>query len=121
MKTICFSGISMNHYRPQTKFAKVMFSQVSLCPQGGVCHTHTPRPEADTPRAGTSDQCMLGYTPPYPVHAGIHTLLPSAFWDTPPAQCMLGNTPIPAQCMLGYSQQAGGTHPTGMHSCSAEF
>ena len=23
-----------DHYRPQTKFAKVMFSQVSLCPQG---------------------------------------------------------------------------------------
>ena len=21
------------------------------------------------------------------------------------------------QCMLGYGQQAGGTHPTGMHSC----
>ena len=23
----------------------------------------------------------------------------------------------PTQCMLGYGQQAGGTHPTGMHSC----
>ena len=23
----------------------------------------------------------------------------------------------PRQCMLGYGQQAGGTHPTGMHSC----
>ena len=23
----------------------------------------------------------------------------------------------PGQCMLGYGQQAGGTHPTGMHSC----
>ena len=23
----------------------------------------------------------------------------------------------PAQCMLGYGQQAGGMHPTGMHSC----
>ena len=23
----------------------------------------------------------------------------------------------PSQCMLGYGQQAGGTHPTGMHSC----
>ena len=35
----------------------------------------------------------------------------------PPPQCMLGYTPPPAQCMLIYSQQAGGTHPTGMHSC----
>ena len=25
-----------NYYRPKTKFAKVMFSQVSVCPQGGV-------------------------------------------------------------------------------------
>ena len=24
----------------------------------------------------------------------------------------------PAQCILGYGQQAGGTHPTGMHSCA---
>ena len=40
--------------------------------------------------------------------------------------CMLGpETDIPrgqtapsAQCMLGYGQQAGGTHPTGIHSCS---
>ena len=43
-------------------------------------------------------QCMPGYT--YP--------LPSACWDTPP----------PAQCMLGYGEQAVGTHPTGMHTCS---
>ena len=28
----------LNFYRPQTKFAKVMFSQVSVCPQGGVYH-----------------------------------------------------------------------------------
>ena len=27
-------------------------------------------------------------------------------------------TPSPAQCMLGYDQQAGGTHPTGMQSCT---
>ena len=119
------------YYRPQTKFAKVMFSQVSVCPRGGggvclwsrggVCHT----PQADTPGADTP----LGRHP-----------LPSACWDTPPTQCMLGYTPHPtpaqcmlgytpplpsacwdtqppAQCMLGYSQQAGGTHPTGMHSC----
>ena len=63
------------YYRPQTKFAKVMFSQVSVCPLGGggwvvlcvsasgpgggdVCHTHT-RPPGQIPPA----QCMLGYTP----------------------------------------------------------
>ena len=27
----------------------------------------------------------------------------------------------PQQCMLGYDQQAGSTHPTGMHSCWSIF
>ena len=43
--------------------------------------------------------------------------------------CLLGYTPRPeadppgrhppVQCMLGCGQQAGGTHPTRMHSCFA--
>ena len=38
--TPCETGPSVNdprscYYRPQTKFAKVMFLQVSVCPQGG--------------------------------------------------------------------------------------
>ena len=58
-----------NNYGPQTKFAKVMFSQVSVCPWGGVsaplhAGIHPPGPEADTPLAGTPR-----HTPP--VHAGI--------------------------------------------------
>ena len=45
------------------------------------------------------------------VHGGVcHTHTPG---ETPP-----GQTAHPAQCMLGYAQQAGGTHPTGMQSCS---
>ena len=38
--------------------------------------------------------------------------------QTPPGQTALPGRHPPAQCMLGYGQQAGGTHPTGMHSCS---
>ena len=96
---------------------------MSVCPQGR-CLPHcmlgyTPLgPEADTPQADTPRQTPPRQTPPHPVHAGIH----------PPAQCMLGYTPPlpsaycdthtpPVQCMLGYGQQAGSTHPTGMHSC----
>ena len=96
---------SCNCYRPQTKFAKVVFSQVSVCPQvvgvGGVCpiacwgtHASPPGPEVDTPWADTT------WADIPPVHAGIHP---------------------PTQCMLGYGQQACGTHPTGMHSCSVNF
>ena len=40
--------VIINYYPPQTKFAKVMFSQVSICPQGEECLPH----------------CMLGYTSP---------------------------------------------------------
>ena len=30
-------ALALYFYRPQTKFAKVMFLQVSVCPQGGAC------------------------------------------------------------------------------------
>ena len=42
-----------NIYRPQTKFAKVMFSQVSVCPQWGEYLGRYPS-WAGTPQAGTS-------------------------------------------------------------------
>ena len=87
-------------YRPQRSCGKVMFSQASviLFTEEGVypsMHLGSPPeqtppvqtpPRADTPQADTPPQCILGYTPPCPVHVGIHTLLPSACWDTcPPA------------------------------------
>ena len=46
-------------YRSQTKFAKVMFSQVSVCPQQGCvadtppAQVHPPRQTHPPPRAGT--------------------------------------------------------------------
>ena len=43
--------LEIDFYRPQTKFAKVMFSQVSVCPRGVE---------------GLLPHCMLGYTPPGP-------------------------------------------------------
>ena len=39
---------------------------------------------------------------------------PSAYWDTTPAQCMLGYMPPPPPP----GTTADGTHPTGMHSLS---
>ena len=112
-----------------------MFSQVSVCPQGGVClwgeclpHPLGRHPPGQTP---------LGQTPPWQTPLGRHPPGQTPFpgqtppgqtspRQTPPAQCMLGYIPPcpvhagihpPAQCMLGYGLQAGGTHPTGMHSC----
>ena len=45
------------------------------------------------------------------VHRGVSATQPPGAYAPPP-----GRHP-PAQCMLGYGQQAGGTHPTGMHTC----
>ena len=74
---------------------------LSFCSQGvgGVCHPPSRHPPGRHPLGRLPWADPPGQTPPCPVHAGIHT-------------------PPPGQCMLGYSQQAGGTHPTGMHSCS---
>ena len=76
-------------YRPQRSCSKVMFLHLSVIlftggsasSPGGVCHT----PWVDLP-----GQTPPRWTPPHPVHAGIHT---------PAAQCMLGYTlPLPSAC-----------------------
>ena len=47
-----------------------------------------------------------------PVHAGIHTTIPPDQRQTP-----LGADTPPRTVHAGrYGQQAGGTHPTGMHT-----
>ena len=115
-------------------FAKVMFSQVSVCPQGAVCPiacwdtlpwTDTPNPPwADTPPPWVDTRPPLGRHPPGQTPPGRHpTLTPWA--DTPlgrhppPGQRLPppppGQTPL-ARCML-----ACGQHPTGMHSCLGNF
>ena len=90
---------------------------------------------ADTPRQIPPGRHPLGQTPlgrhlpgqkppgRYPLAdtplgrlpLGRHPLSRTCWDRYPHAHCMLGYT-SPAQWMLGYSQQAGGTHPTGMHS-----
>ena len=86
MSVLEFCHISF--YHQQTKFAKVMFSQVLFVHREVCLWSQTPPGQTHPP-----GQCMLGYTHPCPIH-------------TPPAQCM-----------LEYGQQVGSTHPTGMHSC----
>ena len=78
-----------NIYRPQTKFAKVMFSQVSVCPRGRGCLPHcmlgyipqdqrqTPpqEPEADTPpgtRGRHPPAGPPGRHPPVQTHPSVH-------------------------------------------------
>ena len=70
-------GILFHH--PQTKFTKVMFSQVSVCPRGLSTPLHA--------RIHPPDQRQ---TPPSPGTRGRHPPPPGA--DTPPPKCMLGDT-----------------------------
>ena len=61
--------------------------------------------------SGGLAHCMLGYPPSFQQ---------TPWADTPRQTHPQADTPgqtSPAQCMLAYGQQAGGTHPTGMHSC----
>ena len=59
---------------------------------------------------GCLPHCMLGCTHP---QDQSQTTPPGRH---PPAQCMLGYTPLCSACW-DTGQQAGCTHPTGMHSC----
>ena len=63
-----------NIYRPQTKFAKVMFLQVSVCPQGGGVRVtwHTPPP-------------ATMHAPPAATHAPPRNHAPPRQPRTPPS------------------------------------
>ena len=79
---------SAYYYRPQTNFAKVMFSQVSVCRQRG-CGRH--------PR-------------------GRHPLVDTTLGRHPPADTPQAETPWPDPRADG--QQVGGTHPTHSCFCN---
>ena len=81
-----------------------MFLQVSVCPRGdGRC----------------LPQCMLGYTPRtrgrHPAGADTTSVADTPSGTEPPPR---EQTPSCAVHAGRYGQQAGGTHPTGMHTCS---
>ena len=71
------------------------------------------------PQRSCSKVMFLHLSVSHSVHRGLSATRPQA--DTPKAD-PLGRHPLwaytpLAQCMLGYSQQASGTHPTGMQTC----
>ena len=108
-------------YLRQRSCGKVMFLHLSvIVSTAGGClpppWADTPLsrdPWADTPSADTPPgRPPLGRHPP-----GKHPPEQTPPGQIPPGQIPPGQTPPPAQCILGYGQQAGGTHPTGTHSC----
>ena len=91
-------------YRPQTKFAKVMFLHLSVSPFVHRVVVVHPPPDRYTPQAGTppwADTPRAGTPPGRYTPLGRHPL------DRHP----------PRQVHPRDGQWAGGTHPTGMHSC----
>ena len=108
------STVILCNYRPQTKFAMVMFLHVSVIlstggvPAQGGTGRYNPPPQACTPHPPGR------YTPP-PQAGKPH---PPGRYTPPPRQVHPPGryTPWP-QCMLGNGQQAGSTHSTGMHPC----
>ena len=93
-KTVC--------YRPQTKITKVMFSQVSVCPRGGS------RGACMAGECAWRGSCGRGACV-----AGGHV------WQG--GMCGRGGIRGRVGAYMAdttrYGQWAGGTHPTGMHSC----
>ena len=106
------------YYRPQTKFAKIMFLHLSV---SHSVHRGVPAPlhAGIHPQAGAPPLQVHspGSTPPGQVHPpAVHPRT-----GTPPSRYTPIGRYTPAQCMLRYGQQAGGTHPNGMQSCLATF
>ena len=101
---LIFLRIETHFYRPQTKFAKVMFSQVSVCPRGGV-YPWSQRGVSATPPT-------LGRCPPWQTHPlgrqplWADTPLGSACWDTHPLGNACWDTPSPSACWDTVNKQA---------------
>ena len=123
-------------YRPQRSWGKVMFLQVCVILFTGGVPDQVPPPGPGTPldqvhppRPGTPPGAR--YTP-WARHTPldqVHPPGPGTPWarHTPPGQAHTpgpGTPPGPGTHPPGpgrYGLRAGGTHPTGMHSCFKMF
>ena len=128
-------------YRPQTKFAKVMFLQVSVCPQGGhawllaggrhvwllwgghawllggACMV-APGGHAWLLQGGVCG-CSLGVCVVVPGGSGMCGCSRGRAWLLPGwGVCIVAPGGACVVFSMRYGQWVGGTHPTGMHSCN---
>ena len=107
--------VSLNCYRPQRSWGKVIFSQASVILFiGGVCLSTC----WDTTTPGTRHPHRSSRPPsPRARHNPGPGTPPGA--GTPPAAGIprSRHPPSTAEHAGRYGQRTGGTHPTGMHSC----
>ena len=125
--------IQDNNYRPQTKFAKVMFLQVSVCPQGGMrgcswgvgCAWLLPGGHAWLLWGGMHGEGGCAWWRVACVaKGGVRGEGRHAWWRGVCGEgghawqkgaCMAKGGGACMVCTASHC--AGGTHPTGMHSC----
>ena len=138
----------MFNYRPQTKFLKVMFLQVSVCPQGGLhgcqgvcvvaggicgCRGVGGMCGCCWGHAWLLGACMVARGWHVWLLGGMHGCLGAcmapgghAWWRGCAWQrghawqrgaCMVRVAWVGYDEIRRYDQWAGGTHPTGTHSC----
>ena len=112
-----------NYYRPQTKFAKVMFLQASVCPQGrgrawllpGV-HGCSRRRGVWLLRGGVHACCRGGGVRACS-RGGVRACSRGACVLAPGGRACLLRGEACVVFSMRYGRWAGGMHPTGMHSC----
>ena len=100
-----------NYYRPQTKFAKVMFLQVSVCPRGGSM------------RGCSEGACVVAGGACVVAPGGCAWLLQGGMHGCSRGACMvaLGACMVaPGGGMCGCSGGACMVAPGGVHRCSGE-
>ena len=105
----------MSNYRPQTKIAKVMFSHVSVCPQGGVClwswwTCRKPPRQISSGQTVWADTPLPRQTPSWADAPGQTLLLRSTCWDMVNKRAVR----IPLECILvSYLSTSFGTNNKG--------
>ena len=112
---VLLNFLHCNFYRPQTKFAKVMFLQVSVCPRGGACMSHD---QPVYPPGNHACPPATTHTPPAATHApqqpctppGSHACPPSSHAHTPATM----HTPLLATMHATPWQPC---MPPGNHAC----
>ena len=123
-------------YCPQRSWGKVIFSQVSVIlfteggypsmpfsrSPGGVVSQHALQVSRPTPRGKFRGIWPEGVSRPTPKGEVEGDLARGVPRPTPRGVCSGGGVPGPGDVCgdpLGMATAAGGTHPTGMHSCDS--
>ena len=115
----CCDDSSNTYYRPQTKFAKVMFLQVCVYPQRGACIAGGVCGGGGGMHGGEGGAWQGAVRGVGGMHGGGHV-----WWGAcMVGGCVAGGVHGRGACVADttrYCQWAGCTHPTEMHSCLIE-